>query len=123
MINIRQLNLTPRLPRRRRRIPLSTIPYIKALAIHNTFLTTPSLLRNRARLSPIQIRCNDASIMRVGVFIATVVWVWAILCEAYKFGEGAEEEKADGGHTGADYADVDFDCGPHACFDVVPCCS
>lgn len=45
------------------------------------------------------------------------------MCRAYDFGKGTEEEAADGRHAGADYADVDFDCGPHSCFEVVPCSS
>jgi hypothetical protein len=55
--------------------------YIKPLTIHNAFLTTPSLLQNRTRLPPIQIRSNDTSIMRVGVFIATgVVFGFELSC-------------------------------------------
>jgi hypothetical protein len=74
-INIRQLHLTTCLPRWRRCIPPTTIPPIKPLTITNAFLNTPSLLRNRTRLDPIQVRSNDTSIMRVGVFLAAVVWV------------------------------------------------
>lgn len=36
-------------------------------------------------------------------------------------GEDYAEERADGGHAGADYAHGDFDCAPVPDFDVVLC--
>jgi hypothetical protein len=53
----------------------------------------------------------------VRVFVAAVR---TVLCRAYGLEECAQEEEAYGWHASTDDADVDFDCGPHVGFNVVP---